>query len=304
MESMIDRILEQFPVDLLPNDQEIIETSEVKRFYSYTTELAAKTGSKAKIGCFTGNAGIGKTTAARYSILNRPILSFTGLPDFLYWELPPKTTQRVFLLAVLQFFNIEPEERHSSLWAKKVKEIIHANHIRLIILDESNRVTDEILEIIRYLISIVGISILLLGTNQTIMTIRKNQQFRSPVWQPRKMKPLSESEMIKSFLPKVKVPKWDFDPNNIADAKMGSQLWKRVSPDLRILTTLLGDASRIASFDKQSNRISAANVDQAIKLNIEGVDSNPSANEPETKKFSPELSPEDLSELRQSAKQK
>ncbi|HYE69748.1 MAG TPA: TniB family NTP-binding protein [Anaerovoracaceae bacterium] len=265
--SRILNVLDQFPKNLFPPGQPVIITSEIEKCLAYVNTLKEKRqNSAARIGMILGEPCSSKTVLAYHLVNLSPIISNTGLPTILYFEIKRGITERALLQNIIRFFGEDPrdykEDNTQFGLIDPVINLLTDNEINMIIFDESNRINEGVFEIIRQIFDRTSIIPLLLGTLDLLQVIDGKPQFESRVYNPETMSPLTDDEMVSTYLPELKIPRWRFNENT--DKRLGIKIWLLVKPNLRKLQDLLDDA-RDAAQMKGDDWITEEHINIVIK---------------------------------------
>ncbi len=241
-----------FDEDRLPEDQPPIMTSSVKRLIGFVDVLTEPTLRYATIGVVTAPAGTGKTIASQ--ICHETLLRrfHTVLPVCIRVKVMGRSTSRTLLTDILIALGEKPKRQNERIQqlSKEAATAIERNDLRLIILDESDRLRDDSFELVRYLLDKTGCPQLLVGLPKILTVIEGHEKFDSRVGRRMSFDPLELDEVLKVVLPELVFPFWTFDPHNEDDRLMGIEIWRKVHPSLRKLRNLLETASTIAKVKK------------------------------------------------------
>ncbi len=249
-----NEMLSTFDEDLLPEDQPPIMTSSVKRFIGFVDLLTEPTLRYSTIGLVTAPAGTGKTIASQ--ICHETLLRrfHTVLPVCIRVKVVGRSTSRTLLTDVLTSLGEKPKRANATIQqlSNDAATSIERNDLRLIILDESDRLRDDSFEVVRYLLDKTGCPHLLVGLPKILTVIEGHEKFDSRVGRRMSFDPLELDEVLEVVLPGLVFPFWTVDPSNKDDRLMGIEIWKKVHPSLRKLRNLLETASTIAMVKKAS----------------------------------------------------
>jgi Cdc6-like AAA superfamily ATPase len=245
-------ILSTFDEDRLPADQPPIMTSSVKRLNGFVDILTEPSLRYSTIGVVTASAGTGKTIASQicHEMLLRRF--HTVLPVCIRVKVVGRSTSRTLLTDILTQCGEKPKRARPTIQQLSDDAVtsIERNDLRLIILDESDRLRDDSFEVVRYLLDKTGCPHLLVGLPKILTVIEGHEKFDSRVGRRMSFHPLELDEVLKVVLPELVFPFWTFDPNNEDDRIMGIEIWRKVHPSLRKLRNLLETASTIAKVKK------------------------------------------------------
>ena len=176
----------------------------------------------------------------------------TVLPVCIRLKVVGRSTSRTLLTDILTALGEKPRRRNERIQqlSEDAAAAIERNDLRLIILDESDRLREESFELVRYLVDKTGCPQLLVGLPKILRVIEGHEKFDSRVGRRMSFDPLELDEVLHVVLPEVVFPFWTFDPENEEDYLMGTEIWRKVHPSLRKLRNLLETASDIAEVRK------------------------------------------------------
>ncbi len=241
-------MISAFDEDRLPEDQPPIMTSNVNRLISFVDILTDPLVRYSTIAVVTASAGMGKTIAAQ--ICHDELLSrfHTVLPFCIRVKVVGRSTSLNLPLDILTELGERPKRVNKTiqLLSKDAAMAIERNDLRLIILDESDRLREDSFELVRYLLDKTGCPHLLIGLPKILTVIESHEKFDSRVGRRMSFDPLEFDEVLTVVLPQLVFPLWTFDPKNEEDHSMGFEIWRKVRPSLRKLRNLLETASTIA----------------------------------------------------------
>jgi hypothetical protein len=141
---------------------------------------------------------------------------------------------------------------------------IERNDLKLIIVDEADRLNEDSFEVLRHLFDKTGCPILLVGLPSVHWVIDRHEQFSSRVGPRMQFKPLELEEILDVVLPQLIFPRWTYNPQREDDRLMGEAIWSKVNPSLRNLTNLLDLAGQTARASNQPT-ITQACIDEAYQ---------------------------------------
>jgi len=117
--------------------------------------------------------------------------------------------------------------------------------MQLIMLDQADYLQREHLELLGMLVDQTPCSILLIGLPQLLSAIEGHLPSASRLGLTLEFRPLSEDEVLDTFLPQLLLPGWVYDPKSEANCHLGSYLWQNARPSLRRLRTVLAYAHEL-----------------------------------------------------------
>jgi Cdc6-like AAA superfamily ATPase len=238
----------QFEEYGLPKHQKPIITTGVTAFTA-TTDLvldAKEYNDRPLIGLIIGSPGSGKTSAMQYYMRQLEPRAHTLLPACIDIRVPPNVCSKALVEKLYSRLGEEPRRtnsRHEIL--HDARDVVLANDIKLIFVDEAAQLNAEGFEFLRYLFDTTGCAILFIGTAETLRKIRLHRELAERIGAYLKFPEPTEEEVLNSILPQLSIAHWSFDPANEKDIEMGKQLWASVQPSLRHLCTVLTKASTL-----------------------------------------------------------
>jgi DNA transposition AAA+ family ATPase len=253
-----------FAEDHLPEGQKIIQTKNVKRCRSFLHLLIDPERSTPTMGVITAPAGTGKTIATQYYLDSLVPHSHTALPIAIKLKVMPRSTPRALAKTVLDGLQEKPKGRNIYEMADEAASAIERNDIKLIVVDEADRLNEDSFEVLRHLYDKTGCPIVLVGLTNILRVIERHEKFSSRVGLRMQFLPLELEEVLTVVLPGLVIPRWIYDPDNTADRLMGTEIWNKVNPSLRKLTNLLELASQIAKA-QQATVISMEIIEEAFQ---------------------------------------
>ena len=239
--------------DQLPEGQLPIQTSNVKALQTFMDLLTDPKRLYPTIGVVIAWAGEGKTIAAQYC---QDVIEarFQGvLPVTIKVKVPIRATSRSVLLEVLKVLGERSKSGdNASHLAEEVAVVIRRYDLRLIIFDEADRLNDDSFEAVRHLLDKTGCPILLVGLPNLVQVIKRHDKFDSRACLQISFQPLSLDEVLNVVLPGLVYERWSFHSNDTMDRAMGEDIWRKVSPNLRKLRSLLDTANIVAIAQNQA----------------------------------------------------
>ena len=292
--------------DHLPEGQLPIETSNVQKLQTFMNLLIDTRRRYPTIGVVTAWAGEGKTIAAQHC---QDVIEarFQGvLPVTIRVKVPIRATSRSILLAILKELGERPKNRdNAALLAEEVGTAMRRYDLRLVILDEADRLNDDSFEAVRDLLDKTGCPILLVGLPNLLQVIKRHDKFHSRSCLQISFKPLPLHEVLTVVLPSLVYDRWSFDANDKTDREMGEDIWRKVSPNLRKLRSLL-DTANVLALTQNEPKITLSLV-QSVYTQFMAPDDQYHSHKPKEKASPQTQSPpgthEDISQERHKAKE-
>jgi DNA transposition AAA+ family ATPase len=253
-----------FAEDHLPEGQKIIQTNNVKRCRSFLHLLTDPERSTPTMGVITAPAGTGKTIATQYYLDSLVPHSHTALPIAIKLKVMPRSTPRALAQTVLDGLQEKPKGRNIYEMADEAAKAIERNDLKLLVVDEADRLNEDSFEVLRHLYDKTGCPIVLVGLPSILRVIERHEKFSSRVGLRMQFRPLELEEVLTVVLPELVIPRWTYDPNNTTDQTLGTDIWNRVNPSLRKLVSLLELASQTAKIQKATT-ISKTTIEDAFQ---------------------------------------
>jgi len=287
-----------FAEDHLPEGQPLIETKNVKRCRSFMRLITDPERRSPTMGVIMGLAGVGKTIAIQHYLDSLTLHAQTALPPAIKIKVMPRSTPRALTKTILDSLLEKARGRNIYEMADEVAAALERNYIRLLAVDEADRLNEDSFEVLRHLFDKTGCRIVLVGLPNILSVIERHEKFSSRVGLRMSFVPLDLEEVLDTILPELVFPHWNYDPKQQASREMGTAIWHKVNPSLRNLHNLLSTASQMAR-DEQVPSITQDLINEAALWMM-------TQPEPSTTKTSPEEKGdyERTSEERQKAKKK
>jgi DNA transposition AAA+ family ATPase len=251
-----------FAEDHLPEGQPLIETRNVKRCRSLMRMITDPRRRTPTMGVISGVAGVGKTIAAQYYLDSLPPHAQTALQTAIKVKVMPRSTPKALAQTILDSLLEKPEGRNIYEIADKAAVAIERNYIKLLVVDEADRLNEDSFDVLRHLFDKTGCRIVLVGLPNILSVIDKYEKFSSRVGLRMPFVPLTIKEVLDTLLPGIALPCWTYDPENHASRQLGEKIWHKVNPSLRNLQSLLETASQMAR-DEELPAITADLIDEA-----------------------------------------
>ena len=260
-----NNFLDSFDEDELPSGQPIILTSNLVRFEKFLKmfSLLHQKEWKPTMGLITGVAGVGKTIAIAHYVANYPQRPHTGLPGCIKVRVRSRSTPKALAMDIASALGEQPRGRNVYELADEAAMAMLRNDVEMLLLDECDLLNDDSFEVVRHIFAKTGVPIVMVGLPEFYKVIQPKSQFRNRVGLHLQFQVLTTKEIIEVVLPNIVLPRWSFDPTNSADQELGTKLWQRTSPALRVLQDVLQTASLYAELHK-APKITSEIIDEAF----------------------------------------
>ncbi len=254
----------EFAEDHLPEGQKPIQTTNVKRSKRFIGLLTDPERRKPTMAVITGLPGTGKTIAAQDYLDNLAPHTHTALPIAIKIKVKPRSTPLALAKVIMD--SLQEKYRGNTIFeiTDEAAAAIERNDIKLIIVDEADRLNEDSFEVLRHLHDKTGCPILLVGLPSILRVIDRHDKFSSRVGMRMQFKPLELEEILRVVLPELVIPRWVHNPDCEADRLMGEAIWNKVNPSLRKLANLLELAGQTARATNIPT-ITQACIDEAYK---------------------------------------
>jgi len=286
-----------FAEDFLPAGQHYILTSNVNDFYGFCSLLTLPGSGYLRMGVVTGDPGSGKTTAIQSYLNELNASAHTGLPPAVRVKVRPKSTQKALATDIVSTVKDRIRGRTSYELADEAADAIVRNDVRLIFVDEADRLNEDTFDLLRHIHDKTGCPVAIVGLDPILTVIDRQAKFESRIGLRMEFAALKPHEVLTVILPQLIFPYWEFDPTNERDLEMGERLWQAISPSLRKLRNVLEISSRLAEFRQQ--RIDEELIKEALKWAAKKEDL---LNYSQQKAPEPPKTAEEFSERRKAAK--
>jgi DNA transposition AAA+ family ATPase len=251
-----------FAEDHLPDGQKPIQTTNVKRSKAFIRLLTDEERKSPTMGVITGLPGIGKTIAAQDYLDSLPPHANTALPIGIKVKVMPRSTPRALAKTIMD--SLLEKSRGNNIYeiADEAAAAIERNDLKLVIVDEADRLNEDSFEVLRHLFDKTGCPIVLVGLPSILRVVDRHEKFSSRVGLRMQFLPLELKEVLTVVLPGLVIPRWSYDPE--ADRLLGEAIWNKVNPSLRKLTNLLYLASQITKA-AEAPSITQACIEEAFQ---------------------------------------
>lgn len=239
-----------FDEDRLPPDQNPIITNSMEKFLFFVELLmrSKQMTGYSTMAVVTGLAGVGKTIAIQTFLNGLEERPHTGLPAGIQIKVTPKSTTRAFLETILKGLGERPRRLHTNSFkiANEAAEAILDYDLKIIFVDESDLLTVDGFEFLRYIFNKTGCPIVVVGLRQILRVIGEHEKFEGRIGPHLPFQPPEQDEVLSTILPQLVIPHWKFDASSEADLVMGMELWNLTKPSFRNLRKVLQYAAILA----------------------------------------------------------
>lgn len=224
-----------------------IETKAINEFTMFCNTLMNT--KLPMIGFVYGPPGIGKTASADTYYDNLPDNKINGLKHTLKVSTNQKPTN---LSEVTQLYTavgeITTRNRYSNVLLHELYDLLIGNLIKLIIIDEADRLRNDVFEMYRdiYDHKDLGISLVFIGLPKLISSAKKVEQFYDRVGPKREFNRPDQDEFIYGIMPKLNFDRLIFSPDKESDIKLAKYVYRLSRGNFRNVMDLLNLASTVA----------------------------------------------------------
>lgn len=263
---MNTRFLSDIAENRLPKGQKPIFTTNVTRTHLFLRLVTDERRASRTMAVITGVAGLGKTIAAQLYCDELAPNAYTSLPPAIKVTVESRSTPRALAIAILEGLGEKIRGNRGNVYdiTKEVVKAIKRNALRLLIIDEADRLNEDSFDVLRDIFDRTGCPIVLVGLPSIIEVIERYDKFQSRVRLRIPFVSLEESEILETVLPQLTaIPRWKYCAENPDDQQMGRDLWHRVDPSLRDLVSVLDAASQLAEIYGQP-KVTPEVIDEAL----------------------------------------
>jgi len=250
-------------------NQPPICTSNVRSFYSLADDTRRTELMLSPISVVSGAPGTGKTTAAQLYLADRGQQGQQSPAIRALITIPPRSTPRQFLNTITGHISGQRPVYTAHEAFQQTLMVLEQRHMQLLMLDQADYLQREHLELLRMLVDQTPCSILLIGLPQLLSAIEGHLPSASRLGLTLEFRPLSEDEVLDTFLPRLLLPGWVYDPKSEANRHLGSYLWQNAHPSLRRLRTILAYASLLTQ-QLDAGQITLETVRLALQMMAPG----------------------------------
>lgn len=228
--------------------KDIILTNGVRQCTFCLDLLADPNDPYITMAVITGDAGIGKSVAFQYYYDTFQSRTRSALPTLIKVEVVPRSSPRALAGDIMESLQERPRVKSGTVYefAKEAAESMIRNDLRLLLLDEADRLNEETFELIRHLFDITACPIALIGLPSICSVIDRHEKFSSRVGLRLSFPTLDYNEFLQEVLPQLKLKHWAFDPQKETDQALAQELWKMIRPSFRKLTNMITLAGKMA----------------------------------------------------------
>lgn len=208
------------------------------------------------MGLFTGNPGLGKSVAAESFAANSP--------STVLFRIPEDASPRGVAWSLAKALDLNPSGTAYEIKWDIIQTLI-VTRKTMVIADEGDYLNARTFDTLRYIYDESGVSIAIISLPRLRKVIKKHKKFRSRVGMRERFEPLNEEEVLKTLLPGLKFPRWQYDFNKEQDYALGLFMWQIVKPSLRNLRDLMSRAMVVAVARGKDQLIDMAIVKNALQ---------------------------------------
>lgn len=285
--------------DELPDGQVPIKTKNVGRLNGFMRMITDPRREYPTMGVVTGQAGLGKTISIQHYLNSEKPRVHTGLPASVRIKVKPRSTSKALAYDIVVGLRDHPRGRNVYEVADEAAAAMARNDLKLLIVDEADRLNEESFEVLRHIFDRTGCSIVVVGLPTILKVIDTQEKFASRIGLRMTFEPPTWEEFSTLILPQLVFPHWKFDPNDQNDLALGEYIWEIVNPSFRKLRNLLQAASQVADHTDE-DWITRELIDYAFEFTANTADMKRMKGTPKPATGSPE----EVSERRHNAKKK
>lgn len=241
--------------ELLP----FVQTRQYKEFKD-TCDFVRK---RRKIGLTYGQAGAGKSSAARRYAAEQPPLAINGVSPVFYTELEQtdKTDRAFYNALVGAILRQPPENVTAKVAASEAKRLLEKYQYDFLIIDEFHFLQDSGLEAVRTLWDKTGIPIMLITMTQFrgVLQKTKHLQLHSRIIRFLAFDSLTEKQIQRDLLPRVATDAHiAFDPAQEDAADIVATLYAATHGNFRRIMKVLDQANELISLSIERHEMRVA----------------------------------------------
>jgi len=237
--------------ELLP----FIATKQYKQFKE-TCDFVRK---RRKIGLAYGEAGAGKSSAARRYANEQPALAINGVSPIFYLELEQtdKTDRAFYNTLVGEILRQPPENVTAKVAASEAKRLLEKYQYDFLIIDEFHFLQDSGLEAVRTLWDKTGIPIMLITMTQFRGMLQKTKhlQLHSRIVRFLRFDRLEQKQIQRQLLPHVAADAHiTFDPDQEDADKILAALFAATQGNFRKIMKVLDQANELIALSIEAHQ--------------------------------------------------
>jgi Cdc6-like AAA superfamily ATPase len=272
----------------IAGEQPIIRTSEVERC-SILLRWAAFSNERTgynSIGLFTGPRGVGKSSSVAAFMQEMGMENSSLLPPYIAFEAEPGSTPRALANSIYHCLGetSQPRQTRSDI-VKGIKDVLRNNLVRLIIIDEADRLNNLSLDVVRSITDDqeCRISVALFGIDELRSIVENDKRLKDRIYPCMKFEAPKLDEVLNTILPQIVMPRWEYDSGDNGCIEMGEYIYKLAGSSIRKMRILIQSASHTAQ-DVGDEKITMETLKISLNFTYTGAfeESRPSKNAPKS----------------------
>lgn len=228
---------------ILPPEQSYIQTCILQQICISASFLVDQPRHHTMIGIAVGEPGIGKSVALQYA--QEQLALRDTPPKIISLRVLPGTTVPTLVRGIGHEIDDSAYTREWNI-IESLTQRMSQHDVRLVILDEADRLNDACLDVVCSLVDAAHCSLLLVGLPTLFQRCLRQKQLVDRIGIYLNLRSLTFSDVLYSVLPAFVFLGWIFDPDQDEDRVLAEQLWTCAAPSLRQLHFLVSMASHIA----------------------------------------------------------
>ena len=239
-----------FAEDHLPDGQKTIQTTNVKRSKVFIQLLTDPERRKTKMGLITGLPGMGKTIAAQDYLDNLAPHAHTALPIAIKIKVKLRSTPLALAKVIMD--GLQEKYRGNTIFeiADEAAAAIERNDLKLIIVDEADRLKMAGLEQMRDLYDRGQLGLVLIGMPGLEKRLARYAQLYSRVGFVHQFRTLSTEEMQFILAHKWQQLGLNLTPNDFTDAEAVAAITRITAGNFRLIQRLFAQIDRILQINE------------------------------------------------------
>lgn len=246
----------------LPDNQPVIQTRNVTRFFRWMNVLELSGDSYPMIALALGKSGFGKTVTSQAYMDSLPSLAHNGLPRGIKIVVKPRSTGRALAVDILKHLGETPRRTNVYELGDDAADAIKDNMLAFLMFDEADRFNEDSFESLRHIFDSAKVPIVLVGLPKILRVINLHTKFNSRVGLYYKYEALTRAEVLDVVLPGLVFPYWQYDTTSGNDKALGRLIYKKTGPSFRKLRMLVQLASMLVA--TTSNGLETAKITPEI----------------------------------------